>query len=371
MEIKGIDVSTFQGIIDWEKVAASGIDFAMVRAGYGKDSSQIDAQFARNMEGAAAAGIPVGVYWFSYATSEDEARQEARVALAAIKPYTLLYPIAYDYEYDTVRYAEGRGIYVTREQATACCKAFCDEIKAAGYYPMVYTSLDYLRRYVDAEAVGCDVWLAQYNDKPTYTGKFTMWQHSSKGRVAGFRGNVDLDVCYVDYPALIRAAGLNGLGKPEPEPEPAPQPEPDTAMKAGDAVRYAGRLYGDSYGGNPGKTVDGIFTVDRVIEGRAYGVHIASGWLEAAKCRKAVPAESTPSEAEKPAEPAKPAKPTLRVGAKVRCSGVRVHATATGGGAGASVSGEYEVTRYLPTRPYGVHIGGLGWIRPEDCGVIG
>ena len=67
----------------------------------------------------------------------------------------------------------------------------------------------------------------------------------------------------------------------------------------------------------------------------------------------------------------RPAKPTLRVGAKVRCSNVRVHATATGGGAGASVSGEYEVTRYLPERPYGVHIGGLGWIRPEDCGVIG
>ena len=74
---------------------------------------------------------------------------------------------------------------------------------------------------------------------------------------------------------------------------------------------------------------------------------------------------------EKPTEPAKPAKPVLRVGAKVRCSGVRVHATATGSGAGASVSGEYEVTRYLPGRPYGVHIGGLGWIRPEECGVIG
>ena len=373
MEIKGIDVATFQGEIEWKKAAADGVDFAMIRVGgrgYGSGAIYEDARFADNLREAEAAGVDCGVYFFSQAISETEAREEARHVLDRLSGHTLAYPVAIDTEWISDSNG-GRANSLSRTARTDIVNAFCTEIKAGGYYPLVYADKNWLTNHLESARLIADVWLAQYNDKPTYTGKFTMWQHSSKGRVAGFRGNVDLDVCYVDYPALIRAAGLNGLGKPEPEPEPAPEPEPDTAMKAGDAVRYAGRLYGDSYGGNPGKTVDGTFTVDRVIEGRAYGVHIASGWLESAKCRKPVPAESAPSEAEKPAEPASPAKPALRVGARVRCSGVRVHATATGDGAGKTVSGEYEVTRYLPGRPYGVHIGGLGWIRPEECGVVG
>ena len=352
MEQKGMDVSTFQGEIDWEKVKAAGIEFAMVRAGFGKDAGQTDAQFARNMAGAAKAGVPVGAYWFSYALSPEAAREEARTALEMIKPYKLAYPVAYDYEYDTVRYAEENGVSVTRELATACCKAFCEELEAAGYLPMVYTSLDFLRRYVDAEEIGRDVWLAQYNETPTYEGEIGMWQHTSTGRVDGVAGNVDLDVCYKDYPAMIQAAGLNGWGKPE-EPEPA-------GIRAGDRVAYAGRLYGDSYGGSPGKTVDGVYTVDRVIEGRAYGVHTAGGWLETAKCRKA--AVPTPEE---------PSKPTLKVGCKVHYSG-RLYATSTGGGAGKTVDGTYTVSRYLKDKSHGVLLnGGLGWVKPGDCEVAG
>ena len=221
-----------------------------------------------------------------------------------------------------------------------------------------------------------------------------MWQRASSGRVEGVRGRVDLDICYRDYPSHIRENGLNGWGTADASAVPEPPAEKDegepAGIRAGDRVAYAGRLYGDSYGGSPGKTVDGVYTVDRVIEGRAYGIHIASGWLEAAKCRKAADAagSSTPSAPEaseepeepgKPTEPAdssvpepeQPAAPLLRVGATVRYRG-RLYATSTGGGAGLTVDGTYTVSRLLEGKSHGVLLdGGLGWVRPADCEVVG
>lgn len=197
------------------------------------------------------------------------------------------------------------------------------------------------------------------------------------------------------YAAYIAAGEGTAVPTPtEPEaseePEEPVKPEEPAGIRAGDRVAYAGRLYGDSYGGSPGKTVDGVYTVDRVIEGRAYGIHIASGWLEAAKCRKAADAAgsstpSAPEASEKPEqpgkptepadssvpEPAKPAAPVLRVGATVRYRG-RLYATSTGGGAGMTVDGTYTVSRILEGKSHGVLLdGGLGWVRPADCEVVG
>lgn len=169
------------------------------------------------------------------------------------------------------------------------------------------------------------------------------------------------------YAAYIPAPSVPAASE---EPEEPVKPEEPAGIRAGDRVAYAGRLYADSYGGSPGKTVDGVYTVDRVIEGRAYGIHIASGWLEAAKCRKAADAagSSAPSAPEASAEPTAP---LLRVGAAVRYRG-RLYATSTGGGAGMTVDGTYTVSRILEGKSHGVLLdGGLGWVRPADCEVVG
>ncbi len=377
---QGIDVSAHQGKIDWEAAKTDGVEFAILRCGFGNDEpTQDDAQFERNASECDRLGIPWGAYLYSYALTLEEAESELRHILRLLKGKRPLYPVYLDME-DADGYKAKYG-GVDNAMCAAVCAHVCAGLEAAGYYAGIYASKDWLtNRLNDPSLDRYDKWLAQWYDRPTYEGQFGLWQYASDGVVKGISGRVDRNQTtgYRDYPAAIREAGLNGWDKPAPAPEPAPEPVPGAAIKAGDAVRYAGRLYGDSYGGNPGKTVDGTFPVDRVIEGRAYGVHTASGWLEAAKCRKAsptpaAPAAGAPSEPARPAEPATPVlrdEPILRIGAKVRYSG-RVYATATGSGAGASVSGTYEVTRYLPERPYGVHIGGLGWVKPGDCEVIG
>ncbi len=128
---RGIDVSEHNGTIDWEKVKASGIQFAMLRAGYGKGS--IDKQFVRNAQGCTRVGMLFGVYWFSYAVSEAEAAQEAAHCLKAVEPYQLDLPIAYDFEYDSVNNATKRGVTVTKALASKLAKIFLDAIQKAGY----------------------------------------------------------------------------------------------------------------------------------------------------------------------------------------------------------------------------------------------
>ena len=124
MEFKrGIDVSKWQGEIDWEKVKGAGVEFAMLRAGYGQGNA--DSMFARNAAGCEAAGLPYGVYWFSYAWSEESARAEAGSCLQLIRGRNIEYPVAFDFEGDSVEYAEKRGVAVTKELVSAMARAFC------------------------------------------------------------------------------------------------------------------------------------------------------------------------------------------------------------------------------------------------------
>src|SRR5690554_97820 len=143
VKLKGIDVSTHQGTIDWEKVKVAGIQFAIIRAGYGRNA--IDAQFVRNISECNRLGIPCGVYWFSYALTAEEAAQEARYCLEAIKPYLVEYPICFDLEYDSVRYAKTQKVTIGRKEATAFAAAFLCEVEKAGYYAVNYANKDYLR----------------------------------------------------------------------------------------------------------------------------------------------------------------------------------------------------------------------------------
>lgn len=202
-----IDVSKWQGVIDWEKVKASGIDGAMLRAGYG--AGTVDPQFDRNARECNRLGVPIGAYWFSYAWTNDMARREAEHCLATIAPYQLDLPVAFDWEYDSMERAKRNGVTPGRAEITGYADAFLSTIEAAGYYAVNYTNIDYLTRYYDGERLKkYDVWLAAYREtRPT--ARHNMWQYTSTGRVAGIAGNVDRNRAYINFPAVIAAAGLN------------------------------------------------------------------------------------------------------------------------------------------------------------------
>ena len=229
----GIDVSQWQGTIEWEKVKASGIEFAMIRAGYGQNN--IDPQFERNISECNRLGIPCGVYWFSYALNAGMARQEALYALEAVKPYVLEYPIAFDFEGGSVDYAARKGVKITKELASSFARAFCDELEKNRYYAMVYTNPSYLNTYFDAEIPKqFDIWLAQWPSKPDLAVKPSqaggIWQYTSSGSVSGISGRVDLNAGYFNYPEIMRSMKLNGLGD-EPEPIEPEEAELDRAVK--------------------------------------------------------------------------------------------------------------------------------------------
>ena len=246
---RGIDVSEWQKTIDWEKVKAAGIDFAMIKAGSGRN--RIDPQFKYNISECNRLGIPCGVYWFSYAYTEELARNEAKYCLAAIAPYKLDYPVAYDFEYDSVDNAEKLGIEITKEMASSFARAFLGEIEAARYYAQLYTNADYLTRYFDSElAKRYDVWLAQWPSKPNLDTKPSqaggIWQYSNTGSVDGISVRVDLDAAYYDYPGIIEK---NGLNQPATAPEPEPNPEPE--LSEAEMARAWAMERGISDGENP------------------------------------------------------------------------------------------------------------------------
>lgn len=203
VKAKGIDVSKHQGTIDWDKVKASGeVEFAMLRAGYGRESSQIDPQFEANYAACTRLGIPCGAYWYSYATTAAEAKQEAAVCLSALSGKSFAYPIAYDIE-------EAKSLAA----ADALAEAFCGELEDAGYYAMLYSYKSALEsNFGSTTKAKYDAWLAHVDvEKSSYSGNYGMWQYSWNGSISGISGGVDLDYAYKDYPTIISNAGLNGM----------------------------------------------------------------------------------------------------------------------------------------------------------------
>ena len=194
--VKGIDVSKHQGNIDWQKVKNDGVQFAIIRAGYGKFASQEDPEFSDNIQNAYKAGIPVGVYWYSYAGSVTDAEKEADTCLQVIKPFKALItlPVFFDQEYEPDIKA------MTTRQRTDCCLAFIKKIVAAGYQSGLYASYDWFKNMVyRAELLDYPAWVAQYASKCLYTDKnLYMWQYSSTGKVNGISGNVDQNEGYFE-----------------------------------------------------------------------------------------------------------------------------------------------------------------------------
>ena len=194
----GIDVSKWNGNIDWNAVKNSGVNYVIIRVGY-RGSSQgaliEDPKFKTNIKGATAAGLKVGVYFFTQAVDEVEAVQEASMVLDRISGYKISYPVFLD-----VEGSGGRGDAIDSATRTAVCKAFCNTIKNAGYTPGVYANKTWLTSKMDAGALsGYKIWLAQYAKTPTYTGRYDLWQYRSDGKVSGISGKVDLNISYLGY----------------------------------------------------------------------------------------------------------------------------------------------------------------------------
>ena len=194
----GVDVSSHQQEIDWELVAANGVEFAMIRVGYrGYTEGEIqpDDYFVQNIEGARAAGLDVGVYFFSQALDEQEAIDEANYVLEQIKDYPLSYPVIFDWE-DIE--ADARTDGMDSVQLTKNAIAFCDTIKQAGYRAGVYFNQRFGYEEFDLESLqDYGFWLAEYNDTPSFSFHFQIWQYCNDGRVDGIKTDVDLNLAFL------------------------------------------------------------------------------------------------------------------------------------------------------------------------------
>lgn len=195
----GIDVSKHNGSIDWNAVKNSGVSYVIIRCGYRGYSTGVlveDPKFRSNIKGAKAAGLKVGAYVFSQAVNEVEAVEEASMAVGLASGYGLDYPIFID-----VEDSGGRGDGVSRDMRTAVCKAFCATVQNSGYSAGIYANKTWFNEKISTGSLtGYKIWLAQYASAPTYTAtRYDMWQYSSKGRVSGIKGNVDMNISYMHY----------------------------------------------------------------------------------------------------------------------------------------------------------------------------
>lgn len=196
----GIDVSKWQKEIDWEQVKNAGIDFAIIRCGYRGSvtgSLVVDPYFEQNIKAATAAGVDVGVYFFTQAVNEVEAVEEASMVIQLVADYALTYPVFIDTEGAG---GNGRADGLDVAERTAVCEAFCSTVENAGYEAGIYASRNwYNNRLTVAELNDYVIWLAEYRKSPLYEGDYQMWQYTSKGSVDGIEGNVDMNISYMGY----------------------------------------------------------------------------------------------------------------------------------------------------------------------------
>ena len=196
---KGIDVSKYQGKIDWQQVAQDGVEFAFIRVGYrgyGNNGTLVeDARFEENIQGAIAAGIKVGVYFYSQAITEEEALEEAELVLNKIAPYKIECPVVFDVE--KVTGADGRMNNISVEERTRVTEVFCQRIEEAGYRPMIYYNTEMGALMLGIEALeGYEKWFAAYSDEFYYPYEYKVWQYSQTGKVSGIQGDVDMNISF-------------------------------------------------------------------------------------------------------------------------------------------------------------------------------
>ena len=260
---KGIDVSYAQGEIDWERVKAAGVEFAILRCGYGDDLvSQDDSRYRANADACTRLGIPFGLYLYSYATSEEHAVSEADHILRLARDYRPAYPLYYDLE------DAGTVGQLSNEGIARIAQVFCDRIEKARCFAGIYADESWWStRLTDARFDRWAKWIAEYPTL-TYTKPVGMWQYTSSGQVNGISGSVDRNECFVDYPRIIRDKGLNGFRKDEGGHS---FPSHESPLKTGEELRLQrSALYVSATSERPETTVSGRYYVwnDVVIHGR-------------------------------------------------------------------------------------------------------
>lgn len=344
---KGIDVSKWQGEIDWAKVKAAGIDFAMIRLGYGSaDGTEcgVDNYFEKNVAGAVKAGVDIGCYFYTYGTSVAAVKKEAEFVIGVLNKYkgVFTYPVAFDLEDNS---QAGLG----KETLTNMVIAFGDAIEKAGFYASLYSNLNWLKNYLDdSKLTRFDHWLAQWAAAPTYTGEFGMWQSSSTGSVNGISGNVDTDVAYKDYPAQIKSKKLNGftsatqvpVAPAAPVVEPAKPADTGLKFKVNDIVNFTGKTHYTSASAATGSAVKAskakitaVYATGkhpyhcRAVNDSGAFVGGVYGWVDAADV-SAIEAAKPATPAPAPVTPAKPAAATIKVGDVVKITGTKYYSGA-------------------------------------------
>lgn len=193
--MKGVDISQHNGDVDFGRVKSAGIEFVILRAGYGKCISQIDLDFYRNYKNAKENGLKVGAYWYSYASNPDEALLEAKVFCEVVKGLDFDLPLYYDIEENT-----------SLKQATANIQAFCNYLESQGYFAGVYANANAFNNFIDSSIKSrYTTWLAHWTDKPAFVSP--MWQNSSTGRIDGVKGYVDTDIANDELLKWVKQRG--------------------------------------------------------------------------------------------------------------------------------------------------------------------
>lgn len=262
---RGIDVSSYQGRIDWTKVKPF-IDFAIIRCGYGNDlRSQDDVYYERNVRVCEELNIPYGVYLFSYATNLDEARSEVNHTLRLIKGKKFEYPVFLDVE-------SKRQMALSKEDLTEIVNYYCEEMEKNGYYVGIYSNLYRFKSNLNApELDRYDKWVAEWGEEFTYKGSAGMWQNTSYEEIAGIDGRVDGDIAFLDYPKIIKEKGLNGYGKEEG----------NIKYQIGENIFVSGAIYEDSNATKEIKTVSDVeFRIENIIEDAEAPIKISEGYVK-------------------------------------------------------------------------------------------
>lgn len=237
--LKGVDVSEHNGVINWDKVKANGVKFAMIRMGFGSDiKSQDDKQFERNVRECERVGIPWGAYLYSYALTVEQVKSEAAHALRLLKGKKPSYPVAFDME-DADGYKKKHGM-PNNATLVAICDTFLSIVRDAGYEVMLYANKDWLTNRLNSSKLDkYKKWVAQWGDKLTYNGEnVVMWQFTNSGIVPGINGHVDMNYSYVDFGAAKKQAR-----KPNSESKPATQKVTTYTVKKGDTLSEIAVLF--------------------------------------------------------------------------------------------------------------------------------
>lgn len=205
--MKGIDLSTWQRNVDYKKLKEQGIEFAIIRCGYGKELNQKDNMFERHYKGLKENGIKVGAYHYSYANTIERAKQESIACLEFIKDKEFEFPIFFDIEDSSLENLD-------KNLLTKICETFCNYLESKNYFVGVYANLNWFKNKLDVNRLASlyQIWLAQWGGSYTKDFRVDIWQKTSEGEILGIYGDVDINECFTDY-SIIKEKGFNGFTK--------------------------------------------------------------------------------------------------------------------------------------------------------------